>query len=395
MDQATAEPTAESTAQATREAPPKATPGEMPGDIVLRALGPNVMTRGTKLAPLAWWIVGVVVVATAIDVLLRPALTLSGAPIPPLSSPDAQQMAAWAFLAVPVAMYLWFWLPGSVHSLVQELRSKGVIADPKSPATDSMDQFAYDAMHKFDGPIWTVAAAILIVAYGLVKFRQVAPEGIPANLQLSLDILVSAPVIYAATLAFSSMIEGIWITSDLFDKYSIQVFPHHPDGAGGLGPIGKRVSVLAWAGAIAGSAALFINWVSFQQGNNLLTSMETVFGVGVLLVAAPLVVWFWLRAPHEAMLEARARFLTEISTEYDRIAREPIAQADEGAIVKLKASTELLQELDKRAEEIQKTYPAWPIHTTGLRAVWAVVAAPLVAGAVGIVLDDVRTILGG
>jgi hypothetical protein len=369
----------------------------MPGDPVLRALGPRFMTRGTRLTPWARSVVAGFVAVTAAVVLLRPSLTLTGTPIPALSNLDAQQMAAWSFVVVPVALFLYFWIPGSVQTLVTELIEQNVVVGPKPGVAEDAGEFAERSMHRFARPLGQAAAVILIVAYSLYLFPRLDTSTVPGTVDAILSIVVSAPIIYAATLAFFWMIDGIQITSTFFDRYEIRVIPHHPDGAGGLGPIGKRVTVLAWAGAIAGSAVIFINWIAIQQKHDPLKSMESVFGIGVLLVAAPLVVWFWLRAPHQAMLAARGPVLGEISAAYERVAKAPIPHGGKHAelAASLQASTDLLEQLDRRAQEIGKTYPDWPIHTTALRTAWAVVAAPIVAGIVGIVIGNFRTLLGG
>ncbi len=374
-----------------------ATTERMPGDPLLRAMGPTVMTRGTKVSDRALIMIVSVVILTAVNGLLRPALTLSGQSIPPLSSPDSQQMAAWAFLAVPVAMYLYFWSPGSSVALIPELRANGVILGPKEGTTVSIDQFEANAKDRYEYAWFFVPGIYLIALYSIVKFRNLPPGSTAATVQLILDLLVAAPVIYAATLSFFRMVAGIRVTTELFDRYRIRVYPYHPDGAGGFGPIGRRVTILAWAGAAAGSAVLFINVLSLQQGNNLLASMESVFGVGALLVVAPLVLWFWLHFPHEAMLTARGTVLGEVGAVYDRVARATIVTSQTPAVItrRLKEGTDLLVELDRRAAEITLTYPAWPIHTTALRTAWAAVAAPLVAGVVGILVSSVRAFFGG
>lgn len=370
-------------------------PERTPGDPLLRAMGPMVMTRSTKVTRGAGVLILAAVILTGIDVLLRPAMTVTGHSIPPLSEPDAQQMVAWTFLAVPVAMYLYFWLSGSLRSLIPELRETGVIIGPKRVDGPPIEAFEHQAELRYERDWWVALALFVIWAYSLVKFLQVRPVDPPSTIQLVLDLVFSAIVIYAATLSFCRLIAAILVTTDLFEAYAVRVFPHHPDGAGGFGPIGRRLTVLARAGAVAGFAAIFINVVSFQQGNNLLTSMETILGVGVLLVLAPLVLWFWLRGPHEAMLEARGAMVKDVCAVYDRIARAPLVsrRTVPGITSTVKEGTELLLELDRRAVEIAQAYPAWPIHTTGLRAAWAAVAAPLVAGVVGIAIGFVRNLM--
>jgi hypothetical protein len=272
----------------------------------------------------------------------------------------------------------------------------GVIAGPKSESGETIEAFQKRSQGRVDNDLWSVPALILIAVYAVVKIDALTSHELPERIQVGLDVLVAAPVIYAATLTFFRMIAGIQVTSDLFDTYAIRVYPHHADRAGGLSPIGRRVTILAWAGAAAGTAAFIINFLSIQKGNNPLQSMESVFGVGVLLVVAPLVIWFWLRAPHEAMLEARGSILAGLSTIFDEVATEPIVLGGTRASItkKLQEGTDLLTALDNRADEIQKTYPSWPIHLTGLRAAWAAVAAPLIAGLIGIVLAAARGLVG-
>jgi hypothetical protein len=243
-----------------------------------------------------------------------------------------------------------------------------------------------------------VLAVGLIAWYWVVKFRQFEPFVSDAmRWQLVLDLIASTPVIYAATVAFGFLVNGIRVTNDLFDRYDVRVFPYHPDGAGGFGPLGQRITHLARIGGVAASAAFIINMLSFQAGNNLLESPETILGVGVLVVSAPLIMWAWLQAPHRAMLAARGAILSDVRSAYDRVARTPLHEdlADALITADLKDGTDLLVELNRRADEIVQRYPTWPIHTTELRAVSATVSAPLIAGIIGILIGAIRQSLGG
>jgi hypothetical protein len=374
-----------------------AVPEQAPGDPILRAMGEHARGEGRMLSRTGWAVTAVVVAFTAADVLVRPSLIVGGQSVE-LPTRQVQQMLAWTFLAVPAAMYLYFWLPNALRTLIPDLRREGVIAGPKDATTPPIERFEEDARGRYDTRFWVLFAVALIAWYWVVKFRQFEPfETDAMRWQLVLDLIASTPVIYAATVAFGFLVNGIRITNDLFDRYDVRVFPYHPDGAGGFGPLGQRITHLARIGGVAASAAFIINLLSFQAGNDLLRSPETVLGVGVLLVSAPLIMWAWLQGPHRAMLAARGDVLSDVRAVYDRVAREPLGQneADAEITAHLKKGTDLLVELDRRAVEIVQTYPTWPIHTTELRAVSATVSAPLIAGIIGIVIGAIRQSVGG
>jgi hypothetical protein len=359
-------------------------------------MGPRAETHGRGLAGSAWVIIAVVVVFNAADVLLRPALFIGGTPWLPLSDWKAQQMLAWSFLAVPAVMYLYVWLPGSMAKLIPELVDRGVITGPKPGIDESIGAFAERALDRYDRQRGVVPAVLLILWYALVKSLALPPAASEAvRAQWLLDSIASAPVIYAATLTFFRMVDSIRVTNELFSRYVLRVYPYHPDGAGGLSPLGKRITNLARVGAVASVATVFMNLLAFQNDNELLRSPETVFAVGSLLVIAPLIMWAWLREPHQAMLAARGEVLGEVCSIYDRVARQPLASGDDAAITaNVTAGTDLLEQLDRRAREVANTYPTWPVHTTELRTVSATVSAPLVAGIVGIVIKLIQQQLG-
>jgi hypothetical protein len=367
------------------------------GDPILRAMGTRAETHGRGLAGSAWVIIAVVVVFNAADVLLRPALFVGGTPWLPLSDWKAQQMLAWSLLAVPAVMYLYVWLPGSMAKLIPELVERGVIAGPKPGIDEPLGAFAERALERYDRQRWVVPAVLLILWYALVKFLALPSAASDAvRGQWLLDSIASAAVIYAATLTFFRMIDSIRVTNELFSRYELRVYPYHPDGAGGLSPVGRRITNLARVGAVASVATVFMNLLAFQNGNDLLRSPETVFAVGSLLVIAPLIMWAWLREPHQAMLAARGEVLGEVCSIYDRVARQPLAPGGDDAAItaSVTAGTDLLEQLDRRAKEVTATYPTWPVHTTELRTVSATVSAPLVAGIVGIVIKLIQQQLG-
>jgi hypothetical protein len=389
-------------------------------DPILTVVASRSPQHGSRLSRGAWVVILTVVIYVAADALLRPALWMAGQHPPSLSSVPIQTLA-WIFLAVPVTVYLYFWIPGSLVTLIPDLLARGVIVGPKDPTTAPIDEFARDTDDRFDHGSWLIAA--LVVAIGLaiwywwLKLNGLASGTADAiRWQQILDLVAATPSIYCSTMIVFRLIVGIVTTDDLFDRYTIRVFAHHPDGAGGFGPLGARISYLARFGAVATSAVFLINLASFEEGHDLLKSPETVLAVGMLVLLVPLVLWAWLQSPHRAMLTARGEVIADVCSLYETVARRPIYVApvpeapepggtppdgpfrladDKTLTDRLKQATDLLQEIDRRAEEVEKTHPTWPIHIDELRRVSASVSAPLVAGLIGLLIGAIKELLIG
>jgi hypothetical protein len=340
-------------------------------------------------------LIAIWMVLTGVVLFLRPALALADGFVP-LGPTEIVKAAAWTLIIVPVVLYAYFWLPGSLARLVPELVANGVVgADRPEPPEGSVDEFIQHVERRIDRLVWPLLA-IVFIAWYLVwdRPRLEALDPATRNQEL-LQLVVYAPMSYASVVLVGRLISGLAIVDDLFKRFDANVRPLHPDGAGGFGPLGHRLTYMAGVLGAVGVGALIINGIDIGTGFDAV-SPATVFTTLGLVASSVLIVWAWLRAPHRAMLRARQRVAAPIGVAAERITLEPPSSSANAAEVTaaLTAGNDELDALKRRETLVTEIYPTWPISTQGSRFVIATVSAPLILGLVDVVLELIRRVLG-
>jgi len=340
-------------------------------------------------------LIAIWMIVTAVILWLRPPVAFSSG-FTPLVSTETLAAAAWTFLVVPAVLYAYLWLPDSLAQLVPELDTNGVIVGSKPAAPQrSIEDFTAEANRRIDRIIWPLIMVAFIAWYLVFDWARSDAVG-AARVQEILQLVVYAPVAYASGVALGRLVSGMAIVDDLFEHYAARVRPLHPDGAGGFGPLGHRLTMVARIIGAVGIGALVINAIDFQAGRSVV-SPASVFTLGAIALVGPLTVWVGIRSPHRAMLEARDDVLAPITDAIERLSVGPLPQTDDTAqaTAALKGTNEEIEALHRRQKLLVDSYPVWPIHTQGFRIVVATASAPLIVGIVDVVLQRIGSIVGG
>jgi len=289
---------------------------------------------------------------------------------------------------VPVVWGFYAWQPGAivrVYTRLNEcLESGGARPAPIRPSP----------WH--DSPIWALLAGILAV-WEFARFMRPEHEFTNAGpwifqsttaLRAAFVALASITYYMTAMLVVRQLITTIDVNR-VFSRDSVPVRFLHPDEAGGLRFLGEHAVGIAPL-IVAAGLNLSLVYVRIIQGGPLgsdtaiytLPLVTAVYLVGsVVCFTAPL----W--CAHKEMLATRDRWLDDVSRgfEVQQLAvQEEMRRGDPNAVSVAKLETA------RKAWDIGRTFPTWPLNVGNGRKFVAALLAPVVP----IGLAALRELLG-
>jgi len=336
-----------------------------------------------------WLVIVLAAAATAFVRIVQPGLLLGGVPIE-LSSERTFAALVWALIGIPVGLYVYFWLPGSLSSLVPELRQRDLVDVGHADMT-ALDTAETEFDERMGNQWFPIAGLVVVFGYALFRLVDDRPVGAADALQFALEVVADSLSAFAGTVVIGRLVSGLSATGAFLARFPARVHPLHGDDAGGWSPLGQRAYVLARAAALYGFVAIVINTVGLRGGLNPLESPVSVATVVGFVIFAPLVVWAWLFAPHRAMREARSRALAEVSNAFAVSASAPVPDVAHAELAR--PATDYLTELARRRDVVAAAYPVWPMRTAELRGLWAIALSPLLVSGLDIAADLVRKAL--
>jgi hypothetical protein len=159
----------------------------------------------------------------------------------------------------------------------------------------------------------------------------------------------------------------------------------HPDGAGGLAPLGHFVSSLGYFLFMLGLA---YSVRIIQQNVVEISGMDdvvTVVGLVLYLLLAPLIFFLPLQSARGAMIASRNNLLMDVSKEFDATFSEIHQLRSEKA-----ETLEPLLKRQRQIEEMHKTiekFPVWPFNLANIRNFFSLVLFPILPALISIVID--------
>lgn len=174
---------------------------------------------------------------------------------------------------------------------------------------------------------------------------------------------------------------GIYWLRRLFKSFTIRVRPLNPDRAGGLSPLGsftlKLSYIIVWTGFILVVTPITRNYVAAGTLRFRWT-VELVTGLGIYLIAAPVVFLGPLLVAHRVMEDAREQLLSQIARRFDMVwAKVQDGLSVDVGIPQLDSSLKALKELEA-LHEIASKFPVWPFNLPNLARFGATYVSPLV-----------------
>jgi hypothetical protein len=239
--------------------------------------------------------------------------------------------------------------------------------------------------------------SLLIVALWMITTSKIAPQTfwVVANPHiLSWLAFTNFFIGYVIALVIIDMIQITYSLYKIFNSKNISVQALHPDGAGGLGVIGK----FSW------NCIFIIAPIGFTYSVNIINRYmlhSNFFGdhgisifipVIVYLVLAPIIYFIPLVGAHKKMVEFRDRKILITSRKYEEALNQlsSISQNSRGEY------DECLHQVKGLKEQwaIEMTYPVWPIKIIDLKSYFGFIfSSILVPVVLQIILNQIVKIL--
>lgn len=282
------------------------------------------------------------------------------------------------FVLFPFIFLIYVLVPDSTASLFNTLKINGVIGKQrrKQSGTETYEDFAQQLSAWIGKSWWTVAIMGIVVGYALYRLLLLEPTSaspVPYWMRFC-AVIIYLPMMYATGISVVRLLLALFFTNLLFYRFTLQVKPLHPDGAGGLGVLGRLlwlcVCIMLWVALLLVATVLSrnLNWLS-------LTEMILLGAIYISLTPALLL--GWLIFPHQLMVKARDEALQPLTNEYQQALLQPLSAGtqDTRSVV---AETRRLLALKQRYELVRDSFPIWPMEASALSRVGVTVILPLI-----------------
>jgi hypothetical protein len=294
-------------------------------------------------------------------------------------------------LIPPVLWWFYLWQPAAITAAIEaQDRSRTMEPSEKCPQPASTTY----ANVIFNRSLWAILSAVTAIGvvvgwYFLVVLPNIPDQGfmawwyvLPAY-RFGIFLPLVGVFLYMLLMIITRQLCAILILNKFFSQgQTIRVRPLHPDGAGGLGAVGKLAIATAWFGVGMGF------WATVYS--LLLTHAFTTQGLvlailywALYLILTPILLLGPVWGAHQAMRRAKMDQLAEISRMVDKyFASSQILKED-----RVQEYNRHLKALWKRYQFIQKNYPEWPFSTSFFRNFGIAAVLPLISGLISLLKD--------
>lgn len=283
-------------------------------------------------------------------------------------------------LTVSLGLSVYFLLPGWIANLFNSLRKNMVIANSRRENFHYED-FLNKVVREIDRKLWAVCGLIFVVLFWIYRafsyYHDFSYSGKrPVWLEV-VALIVYALAYYAFLVTLIKFCLVLFSTTRLFGLFDIQVNPLHPDGAGGLGAIGRILSRFVNATVAFALLASVGRLLSYGRYRELHLGRSEVLMLLMASTLLPLFLWGWLWIPHKAMIQYRDSKLMILAKEFLRAVPDRYTSAPIDTVT-IKESTDRLAELKKSYELLKETYPTWPMSFRRVNSLVALASTPFI-----------------
>ena len=291
----------------------------------------------------------------------------------------------------PATIYAFLWLPDAIQDVVRGLYDNQVIRvnDPKR-----WNSFVTTLYQKYGESKWFWMSLAGVVLFDIVIW-------VPSQRQFITWQSVSAFSFWYTIFVWSVTFEiGLlliiraiftlmWI-GDMFHAFDISVKVLHPDGAGGLSPLGQFSARVGYILAIYGVGNVIGNLSQARLTHVPYYAVMRDPGVVTFwllyLALAPLTFFLPLNAAHDAMVRARNEFIAFISKQFNKEMEQVWQAMREENLEKVQKGLGTMEQLE-RLYKVTARFPIWPFNAANLTRFFTAVVFPIGLNLLSIFLD--------
>ncbi len=290
---------------------------------------------------------------------------------------DTLSILLQTFILFPIIFLLYVLVPGSIAGLFRTLKVNGVIGEHRKRLSDTKTYkaFVQQMVSWIDSIGWVLAVLVLVVCYALYRLLLLEPaSSSPVPYWMRVCAIVSyLPLMYVTGISVLRIVLALIFTNWLFYRFTLQVKPLHPDGAGGLGAMGNllwmSVGIMLWEVLLLVASVLSRNliWLSLS---------EMILLGAIYIALTPALLIGWLLFPHAMMVKARDEMLRPLTDAYQQAFLQSLS-SNENDTRSLVSETRRLTALKQRYDLVHAAFPVWPLETAALSRIAVTVILPL------------------
>ncbi|GHO99966.1 hypothetical protein KSF_100140 [Reticulibacter mediterranei] len=296
-------------------------------------------------------------------------------------------------LAVPLVMGVYIFFPIAMANVFNQLWRTGTIGNYREDRSGEMTyQDLVTTLSRQTHSPWLDIVALLIVV--LFWSYQLSPslhhgETLLSNAHWTQLLLACLNTLigYVALLCIVRLLLVAATINRVFHFFTINVFPLHPDGSGGLGALQQ----LLWISTVLLAGGLcFVISLSSRTTDHVYV-LTLLLGY---LILFPAMLAAWLALPHREMVRARNAHLQGLADAFDKTIEE--TETAEAAAIPTDAitqKTERLAALQKHYDQVKASFPTWPVAISFSKRLGLTLFLPLLTSFVPAVINMVTKIL--
>lgn len=295
---------------------------------------------------------------------------------------EALSAAGWvpivyALTVIPLAFGFYAWISIESGRLYARLHAAGVFEMDEQSFRSTLVGDAGYVRSTHSAGAWAAAGGAITLLVLLVWVVDGARTGAWSDddgVLWALFVPLSTLGVYMVCMVAARQFSNVMSLWHIFRTCQLRLRPFHPDRAGGLSPLSEFTIAFGYFLALAGFGLALLS-IQSQADGRFSSDYLLHVGLGLYIVLAPLTFFGMLGSAHQAMDEAKARWLAWISNQFDEDYVTAIGALNEES----KAFAARLEKVSHLHSlyRLTEAFPVWPFDTATIRRFAAVLAAPL------------------